>query len=146
MLKYCNNASSINISSRRWIGAGRPGTYNGSGCSGVNLILSSVYNLDQSDVWQAHRGIQPDIPQVAFFGQPLGNKFPMKIVWKIPVYRFHFFQDPSFPGSEVEKFHHHFLFGEVSNQKNPYRSLELGTRVLSNPEMGDMLVCPFFIK
>ena len=34
--------------------------------------------------------------------------------------------------------------GEVSNEKNHDRSLELGTRDSRSPEVGDLLVCQFF--
>ena len=59
---------------------------------GVQVLVWSLtlcYILHQSDVWQRIRGIHPEIPQVAFFGQYLGHEYPMKTFSKIPVDQLH---------------------------------------------------------
>ena len=45
---------------------------------------------------------------------------------------------------QVAKFDHELLFGDASNWKDHYRSLELEFRASSNPKVGDLLVYHHF--
>ena len=79
-----------------------------------------------------------------FFGQHLRHTCFEKTFSKLPFYQNRYFKVLFFPDIDISKYVHAVLLTVALSNKTPCKCSELETRVSSNPEVGDLLVCRFF--